>query len=593
MNSLQQLNTLGTTTIDVTDNRFSRVIFDRVTPLQPLTQILEITSTTVSVVPGIEIVEIINYATANVRYRVTIRTGGSPLLTGSSISWASIPAGMTLTTASNVYTISGIDSLTDWNAIRAFTWTLPANFATRPNWYLDVAVLYYDSERTEEMVVDWEVYDEDYYYVAELSSAVTVAATALRIKRSAVTISSAMSFAMTILRAKNFTVSMSSAFTMTPVPVEDLLFAFSNISVTGKKFAGVSSSLSAVSSISASLTELISNLSDRNYTANTFNNLFATNTPVIYDDNSSGATYEIIFSSSIGKFTSSSTIFPTSPASYSGDLASVNAIFDDIRFYPNSGVSSNGTFTFVLKKNSSTLVTRTVNLTGSNVAFTPVTYNITSSQSWSPEITDVIYGLTDILIVGGGGSGSSSPNDVGGGGGGVIELTNQTLSFTTYSLTIGAAGIDGTNNGVGGNTIGFSNTAYGGTMLPIPNVGQKGGTSGAPQSNIGASEFGGGGGGAGGVATDEDGGLGITFNGVIYGAGGGGGASFSGESRGIGGNNINSGAGNGYSLNDVTYGTQSASSGLANRGGGGGGGPISGANTRDGGSGVIIIYVHG
>jgi hypothetical protein len=420
-----------------------------------------------------------------------------------------------------------------------------------------------------------------------------VAATGLRIKRSAVTISSAMSFAMTILRAKNFTVSMSSAFTMTPVPVEDLLFAFSNISVTGKKFATVSPNLSVVSSISASLTELISNLSDRNYTANTFNNLFATNTPVIYDDNSSGATYEIIFSSSIGKFTSSSTIFPTSPASYSGDLASVNAIFDDIRFYPNSGVSSNGTFTFVLKKNSSTLVTRTVNLTGSNVAFTPVTYNITSSQSWSPEITDVIYGLTDILILGGGGAGVGSGvnQGPGGGGGGVVLLTNQSLSFTTYSLTIGAGGVAGSNNGVGGNTIGFSNTAYGGTSLPIPDLGQRGGTSGAPQSNIGASEFGAGGGGAGGVSTDEDGGPGIIFNGIIYGAGGGGAASFSGENIGLGGGNLNSGAGNGETLNEVTYGTQPATSGLANRGGGGGG--ASAFTAGQGGSGVIIIYVHG
>jgi hypothetical protein len=146
MNSLQQLNVASALQLDVTDQRGSKVIFDRVLPLTPIDQVSDITTTTVNVNPGIEIVEIINYATANVRYRVTITTGGSPLLTGSSVAWASIPSGLTLTTAGNVYTISGINNLTHWNAIKSFVWTLPANFATRPNWFLDVAVLYYDSD---------------------------------------------------------------------------------------------------------------------------------------------------------------------------------------------------------------------------------------------------------------------------------------------------------------------------------------------------------------------------------------------------------------------------------------------------------------
>jgi len=184
MNSLQELNTFGQTSLDLPDERGSQVIFDRVAPLQPLDTTDQIVSTTVAVNPGIEIVEIVNHATANVRYRVRIQTSGSPALTGSTVNWASIPSGLTLTTVGNTYTISGITTLAHWNAIKSFTWNLPANYASCPNWFLDVAVLYYDSARNEEMVVDWEVYDPDNYYIAKINSSSSLELTILKIKSS-------------------------------------------------------------------------------------------------------------------------------------------------------------------------------------------------------------------------------------------------------------------------------------------------------------------------------------------------------------------------------------------------------------------------
>ena len=80
MNSLSELNGFGATSLTVTDDRPSKVIFDRISPLRPLDQVYAITSTTVSVTPGINILEVINYTTANVRYRVSINTSSSPLL---------------------------------------------------------------------------------------------------------------------------------------------------------------------------------------------------------------------------------------------------------------------------------------------------------------------------------------------------------------------------------------------------------------------------------------------------------------------------------------------------------------------------------
>ena len=176
MNSLSELNSWSQTVLELTDNRPAKVVFDRVAPLLPKNQTDQIVSTTISIVPGIEITEIINYATANVRFRVSIITGGSPALTGSTVNFDTLPSGLSLSQVSSVYTISGISTVAHWNAIKYFTWNLPANYASCPLWYLDVAILYYDGATSQERVVDWEVYDPDNYYIAKLESSASVSA---------------------------------------------------------------------------------------------------------------------------------------------------------------------------------------------------------------------------------------------------------------------------------------------------------------------------------------------------------------------------------------------------------------------------------
>ena len=168
MQSLTDLNNFGNLTLDLPDDRPSGVVFNRMPPLQPYDIIGTINSTSNLVGPGIDITEIINYQQANVRYRVRIVTGSSPLLTGSTISWASLPTGITLAQSGTTYTLSGIKTIAHWEAVKEFLWTLPANYASFPNWYLDVAVLYYDSALGQERVVDWEVYDPRFYWIAQL-----------------------------------------------------------------------------------------------------------------------------------------------------------------------------------------------------------------------------------------------------------------------------------------------------------------------------------------------------------------------------------------------------------------------------------------
>jgi hypothetical protein len=633
MNSLSELNAFSITALDVTDSRGSKVIFDRVAPLQPLTQIENITSTTVAVDPGIEIVEIINYTTANVRYQVTIRTGGSPLLTGSSISWASVPAGMTLTTASNVYTISGIDNVTDWNAIKSFTWTLPANYTTRPNWYLDVAVLYYDSVRAEEMVVDWEVYDEDYYYVAELFSAATVAATGLRIKTSAVTISSAMSFAMTILRAKNFTISMSSAFTMTPVPTEDMLFAVTSVSASATKFKGIAGlTISSTASVTASLDRITSNLRiPRTYEVNADRQLFAAGMPVIYNPNPGGSdSYTIQFTAAAqttwptvddtkwynsinepGEFAPDQTTTPTTTYSYTGTLAEVNSHFASIRFLPpfmgvefaNQSIAfPTQNITYSQYKNGTLQFTTTLSLTangdGEYADDTIDTYSISGSTTaftWTPVNHQLKYADLNILLVGGGGGGGIG----GGGAGGLVRRNYYEPEKLVYTFNIGYGG-SAASGGVigndGGDTYYAKGASYPGTTQLTVYGGKAGtmtspyygGASGNPNTKtggIGSTNGSPGVGGGGGASTAQVGGASSTVS-PFTGGNGGNGTAWYGDSYGAGG------GGNGQTALGV-YLPGSNGSGHGNGGDGGRGAhPEASQGTRTaGGNGLIKVYV--
>ena len=247
------------------------------------------------------------------------------------------------------------------------------------------------------------------------------------------------------------------------------------------------------------------------------------------------------------------------------------------------------------------------------------------------EVTSWPGGTTaDIIIVGGGGGGAGGNNAYGSGGGGgaggVILLTSQTLSVTSYSITIGsggagASGLD-TAGGTGGDTTAFSNTAYGGggggCFTKAPTSGASGGGAGTgqdagkqtgasssypAQGNDGGDAEGtagnstscGGGGGAGAVGGDAvsgtagNGGAGYDASAYFasfgesgyFGGGGGGGRAF-GDGGGAGGTGGGGAAG-------VASGN--GSDGTANTGGGGGGGAATTSEVSggSGGSGIVVI----
>ena len=576
MNSLSELNAFSATALDVTDSRGSKVIFDRVAPLQPLNQVLNITSTTVTVNPGIEIVDIINYATANVRYRVIIRTGGTPLLTGSSVTWGAIPTSLLLTTAGDQYTISGITTLADWNAVKSFTWNLPANFATRPNWFLDVAVIYYDSALAQDVTVNWEVYDEDFYYIAELFAVSSMSAVVGNKKQFSAALSSQSNLDFPGSRVVQFNIAMASSSNLLTSGLDlDLAQAFitftTSLSVTIGVRKRYTAALSAVStaSITPTYTLIVTNLTARSYLSNNGTAVFTSpNTPNIPDPDTS-AIFLIELTSTIGEFGVSNGSVAT--YTYTGTASQVNAFFPSIYFWPNRGQSGNGTFTYKQYKNSVLQTTRSIVLANVGDYGIPTqlyTYSTSGTFTFQPTWRQQKYAYMDYLVVGAGGSGSgfgplTGQSEGGGGGGGAVNyVTNQTISSSSYSVIVGIGGVqNASGGGVGGP--GGSST-FGPTTSPGGQPGEiadwNGGDAGATYtggifaqgissgtlSSVGAG--GGGGAGANGsngsvvianatrggllisgyVGTGGDGGVGvansISGSSQTYGSGGGGGA---------------------------------------------------------------------
>jgi hypothetical protein len=121
MNSLQDLN--GTLiTVEYSDDRPPAVDFNATTASNQSITFNE--GQTHSVPVGIEIVNVIDYATCAVTYTINVSS-----LAGATVSWASLPDGVTLTTPSTgVYRLGGINSAYIWSLIKSPTITLPVDY---------------------------------------------------------------------------------------------------------------------------------------------------------------------------------------------------------------------------------------------------------------------------------------------------------------------------------------------------------------------------------------------------------------------------------------------------------------------------------
>jgi hypothetical protein len=220
----------------------------------------------------------------------------------------------------------------------------------------------------------------------------------------------------------------------------------------------------------------------RSYQSGVENLIFASSTPFISDtDNDTTAleyfdpaddVYAITLFSSLGKWSYLENVSPPSESvlfstlSISGSKATIDGRFSTLRFYPDYGVASNGTFTYTQSKNGVQQVSQSVALNFSGAGTFPAVtldYMTVGTSNFRPTNAQVTYGkITDLLVVGGGGGGSQG----GGGGGQVKTSTNISLSLQDYSIVVGAGGTKTSTStgdaGSGGSSVAFGITALGG-----------------------------------------------------------------------------------------------------------------------------------
>ena len=219
----------------------------------------------------------------------------------------------------------------------------------------------------------------------------------------------------------------------------------------------------------------------------------------------------------------------------------------------------------------------------------------------------------DILVIAGGGGGGSQ-NGGGGGAGGLLAFTSQSLTATSYNVTVGGGGNGAIVVAPFGSGINGSDSQFGSLTLV------KGGGGGGGQNNGTAPGSQGSGGGAslngtGGTATSGQGNNGGSGSSNASGGGGGAGAVGTNAPTGVagsGGNGLTTysswglATGTGQNINNTFWyagggagigsspgtagnggGGLAAVSGIANTGGGGGG--WNGITVGAGGSGIVIV----
>ena len=604
MNSLSELNDYGNTSLTVTDTRPSNVIFDKMPPAALIPQVVTISDSTsvtsLTIIPQNEILNVINYSTANVRYKVTIVAPSG--FSSSTLVFGTLPPGVTLNQVGQAYTLSGINSSLIWDQVKTFTWNIPANHASYNLWYLSLQVIYFDSKLNTTITRSWNYYDDRYYYTAELSSTSTLQANAVKYKTFTASLSSNASLSA-VGRVKPY--DLQSQFTLTS---------------TGKRFRLGTASLSATAGLAANAdkTKNITNIGrQRYYDSNIQNLVFATNIPVIVDDGGS-YTYTSTFTAAYGLFGTGTSGAATS-ISLTGTKTQLNAWFPTIKFYPIKGYTSNTQVNYVQSRNTveqftinipfywtgttGTITTQTTTYTGTN---TELTLTLTDEQ--------YLYGLIDYTMVGAGGAGYPAANqgtyyDPGGGAGaGAYYSGNNILPQSRIvAMYFGAPGIvrsygsgysdsdrDGGQSVISG-AIGIAiylNGGQGGQPLPaypsgvnggyLGKVGIGGGASGAGTFLGGTAYYGSdrwfaaGGAGAGGSGGDAVRNPSYPFQATANGAGG------AGINSPLFGAIVAVGGGGGTNAAATTYGS----------GGGGGSYGTSSSNGQAGAAAAAVIKIH-
>jgi len=429
MNSLSQLNTASNVTLSYTDLRDTIIAFDRATPISPNTAFTTGGPSPAGV--GINITSIINPGVVNAYYEIDVS-----LISGATVTWATLPAGYTATTVSTgLYRVTGIQSAADWEVIKNATINAPSGRST--DFTYTSKIVFTGTYGTVTSPKTWTT-TVKYTQKAALTSAFSQTATggiAVKIIGSAI---QAGTFTM-LTNATKAKFGEANLSTTISISIQALRIKQSEVILT---------STVATVITSTKIPGYVTGLVTTTYIANTGNAVFATNTPRITDDNPGSSTFTITLTSPAGNFGTSTS--DSSSYSFSGTMSQVNAQFANIYFWPTKNYTSNSTFTYTQSKAGSQQITKTITLNyNSTQTISPTVYSFTTAgtTTWTPTYAEYKYTTADVLIVGGGGgSVTGGMYGSGGGGGQVYTNTNLTITGTSLSITVGAGGA--TNNTV-------------------------------------------------------------------------------------------------------------------------------------------------
>ena len=173
MSGLSSLNAFNRfKVIEYIDLRASGPIFDTPFPVevrQTIEYIDAIDKDGMLLRPSINILEISNFAIADVKYTLKVKTFGSPLITGTDFEFDpfQLPPELDFTQTAGEIQFTGFRTAEDWEFFKNnIYWSVPSNYSTFPTWWLEATISWYNDDIEEEQSVSWDFYDPAYYKAA-------------------------------------------------------------------------------------------------------------------------------------------------------------------------------------------------------------------------------------------------------------------------------------------------------------------------------------------------------------------------------------------------------------------------------------------
>tara|TARA_R100000951_G_scaffold116187_1_gene126961 strand:- start:1104 stop:2957 length:1854 start_codon:yes stop_codon:yes gene_type:complete len=399
MTSLTDLNAFADGTLTWTDSRTSDVIFN----FPDATDITDtITTASFALKRNIEIVEIVKPAQALVTFKVDLSA-----LTGAAATFAAMPAGCALTNpSSQVYLVSGITSVSDWNTIKEPIISIPGD--SQGSFAFECQIAYVQNGAAK--LQTWTV--GNYKAIAELTAVSSISLTPEGMLRD--------NFAHPLVTCSAVVEATEAALGMV-----------SSISCTIFHKHGIVLDLPVRAELTHGGTKVegIRNLYYKSKVATRL----VDNTVVI----TATSDYMLVSVDSGYVGTAGSNPGPGVTCVISGSVSAMEDQLELLQYYPPIGAfTTDVTISFTLRNGgaSGTIVDQWQSIIVNNgtSTFPTATHTFTSNDTWYMTLEEYLYGTVDVIVVGGGGGGAWAGG--GGGGGGVISATGVESIFKTIGL---------------------------------------------------------------------------------------------------------------------------------------------------------------